>query len=137
MYVLILVLLAFSASLQELSLVFTNIEEPAGSLYIAVFDNAGDYLNPEKARFQQIVPVGRNGSVEVRLPEVPPGTYALSCFHDVNNNGVLDKNFMGIPREPYCFSNNVRPRFRAPSWEEAKFTFKPGQKQRTLRLETW
>ena len=116
-------------------MVFTNIEVPAGKLYIAVFDSQDAFLHPEKARFQGIFPVDRLGSQKVVIKDVPAGTYALSCFHDVNNNGILDKNWMGIPKEPYCFSNNARPRFRAPTWEEAKFAFR--SQSLSLHLEKW
>jgi uncharacterized protein (DUF2141 family) len=30
---------------------------------------------------------------------VPQGTYAVMVFHDENNNGKLDKNMIGIPKE--------------------------------------
>jgi uncharacterized protein (DUF2141 family) len=31
---------------------------------------------------------------------------------------VCDKNFLGIPTEAYAFSNNIRPRFSVPTFEE-------------------
>lgn len=31
---------------------------------------------------------------------VPPGTYAISAYQDLNNNGELDTNFVGYPKEP-------------------------------------
>ena len=39
--------------------------------------------------------------------DVPIGTYAIAIIHDTNSNGKLDKNFLGIPKEGYAFSNNV------------------------------
>ncbi len=52
--------------------------------------------------------------------EVPPGVYAVAVHHDANSNGKLDANFLGIPREGYGVSNDVRPRFRAPRFSEAR-----------------
>lgn len=49
------------------------------------------------------------------------GTYAVSASQDLNNNSELDNNFLGIPKEPWGTSNNIRPSFRAPTFTEAKF----------------
>jgi len=53
---------------------------------------------------------------------LPSGTYAIKVFHDVNSNGKLDTNFMGIPNEPYGFGNDARGKFGPPSFEEAAVT---------------
>lgn len=117
--------------------VITNLQEPTGNLYVAVFDREENFLKPDKARYQKIVPVHKTGSVELVFPDIPDGYYAISCFHDENGNGTLDKNWLGIPTEPYCFSNNARPRFRAPRWDEAKFSFAAGKPVPRLYLKKW
>ena len=53
--------------------------------------------------------------------KIPPGIYALSIFHDENSNSKLDKNFLGIPKEGYGFSNNAKAMLSTPSFDEAKF----------------
>jgi uncharacterized protein (DUF2141 family) len=58
--------------------------------------------------------------------DIPPGVYAVAVFHDENANGKLDKNFLGIPREGYGASNNVRPKMSAPAFKDAAFTVKAG-----------
>jgi hypothetical protein len=50
-----------------------------------------------------------------------PGTYAVIVFHDENQDGKLDKNFLGVPQEGYGASNNVRHLMSAPEFEEASF----------------
>ena len=42
-------------------------------------------------------------------------------FIDANENKKLDKNFIGIPKEQYGFSNNAMGAFSAPTFEQAKF----------------
>lgn len=56
-----------------------------------------------------------------------PGVYALSAFIDTNENGKLDKNFIGIPKEPYCFSNNFTPLFTAPEFADCSFNFQKNE----------
>lgn len=51
---------------------------------------------------------------------LPPGTYAVALFHDVNSDGVCNLSRLGIPLEPYGFANNVRPVFSAPGFADAQ-----------------
>lgn len=103
-----------------LNLEIKNIKNKKGKIRITVFDNQKDFL---KKGEEIPVKVNQTGSIKVNLDDLPFGTYAISIFHDLNNNGKLDVNFFGIPEEPYGFSNNIRPRFRAPKYNESEFTF--------------
>ena len=55
---------------------------------------------------------------QISLPE---GVYAAQVMHDLNGNGELDANFLGMPREPWAFSNNAVGRRGPAKWEDAKF----------------
>jgi len=55
--------------------------------------------------------------------KVRPGTFGISAFHDANNNGKIDLNFLGMPVEDYCASRNARGVFGPPSFEDAKFKY--------------
>lgn len=62
------------------------------------------------------------GKREFSLPvDLPKGEWAVAITQDMNNNDKIDKNFLGIPTEPYAFSNNVRPTVAAPNFDECKF----------------
>ncbi len=56
---------------------------------------------------------------------IPKGTYGLSAFHDENENGTLDTNFVGMPIEDYCASRTLaagrsgRRASRTPSFATA------------------
>lgn len=121
----------------EISVEFSNILEAKGSLYVAVYDQSDAFMKIDKARFKKVMPVSQTGTVKVVLSALPPGQYALSCFHDLNGNGKLDTNLMGIPTEPYGFSNNARPKFRAPKWNEAVVQLTEATRTIRVRLEKW
>lgn len=132
-------LLLFSLVTTEftgLKIEFTNLQSARGRLYVAVYDRADAFMQPEKAAAQYVLPVEKAGALDLVAAGLKPGVYAVSCFHDVNGNGKLDKNLLGIPTEPYGFSNNARPTFRAPTWEEARFDF-DGARTQSIRLEKW
>jgi len=76
------------------------------------------------------------GKKEVTVPvELAPGEWAVALTQDLNNNDKLDKNFLGIPTEPFAFSNNIKPRLAAPSFQECKFMVAgPGQ---VVTISSW
>ena len=92
------------------------------------FYNAPDkFLKDGQMAIRMVVrPDGKSTlSIPVALA---PGKWAVALSQDLNNNDKLDKNFLGIPTEPFAFSNNVKPRLAAPRFEECKFTVAgPGQ----------
>lgn len=120
-----------------LGIQFTNIGAAKGQLYLAVYNSPDGFMKEDKALLKKIIPVNQSGAVQLDLPAMAPGVYAFSAFHDVNGNGKLDKNLVGIPTEPYGFSNGARPKFRPPNWEETKITLGAGAQFVGIRLETW
>jgi len=71
--------------------------------------------------------------MQLRLTDVPAGTYGVAILQDVDKNKALTTNFIGIPKEPIGFSNNPRIRFGPPSFEDAKFNVEK-DKQTTLTI---
>lgn len=70
--------------------------------------------------FMRVVKPG--GQNRIALPvDLPNGEWAVAITQDTNNNDKLDKNFVGIPTEPFAFSNNVRPKLAPPDFNECKF----------------
>lgn len=65
----------------------------------------------------------QKGTMNCVFSDLSEGTYAVAVSHDVNENGLADTNFLGIPKEGWGVSNNVRPTMRAPTFDEAKFAF--------------
>jgi uncharacterized protein (DUF2141 family) len=62
------------------------------------------------------------GQRQIELPvDLLHGEWAVVITQDLNDNDKLDKNLMGIPVEPYGFSNNVRPKFAPPAFDGCKF----------------
>ncbi len=60
------------------------------------------------------------GFATVVFTDVPPGTYAISLFHDKNGNKTMDFEANGMPKESYGVSNNNMS-MGPPQWSDAKF----------------
>ncbi len=50
---------------------------------------------------------GRAGAMAFTFRDVPAGALAVAVYQDLNGNGQLDRNALGVPTEPYGFSNDV------------------------------
>jgi uncharacterized protein (DUF2141 family) len=53
------------------------------------------------------------------VPDVPKGTWAVLVYQDANENGELDRNLLGIPKENYGFSRDAASRFGPPGFDDA------------------
>ena len=115
-------LLAQAGEQATLILNVTGLRSEKGQVKLAVFDSPEKWLG-EQPTYSSTIDVDGQ-SVTWRIDNVPYGDYGVAVFHDENSNGKMDKNFLGIPREPYGFSKNVRATFGPPKWGEAKFTVK-------------
>ena len=61
------------------------------------------------------------GKSTIVLKDVSDGEYALGVIHDENDNGKMDTNFLGMPKEGVGVSNNAKGHFGSPSYEDSKF----------------
>ena len=57
----------------------------------------------------------------ITIEKLKSGKYAFKYFHDENSNSKLDKNWIGIPKEGFGFSNNAAGAFGPPSFEKTIF----------------
>ena len=112
-----------------------NIRSDHGSLWVGVYTSEEDFLDRERARLLR-VPVTATGSTRVAVDDLTPGArYAIAVFHDENDNGELDTNFLGLPAEPYALSRPLRSWFRRPRFDEMSFVFRPREGLSPLRLQ--
>lgn len=118
---------ALAADDANLRVVATNVKSDQGKLYVWVYDKKDDWLS-DRYRTQKSVTVAGNRQGDRVTLELllPAGEYALSIFQDVNDDGKLERNFIGIPKEPAGLSNNLRPKFGPPKYKDAKFTLTVG-----------
>ncbi len=121
--------LASCASAADLIVTVSGIPDTRGDVRCAVFRSA-DGFPMQAARATLLRQPAQTANLEFRFEGLAPGRYAVAVAHDRNVNGKTDTNFVGIPTEPWGVSNNVRPRMRAPKFEEAIFEVKDGQPNR-------
>ena len=111
-------------SQNTIELTIAGFDSSDGDVKIALFNDEGSFLKkPERTIASEI----NDEKVSISLNDIPDGVYAISCYHDEDNNGKLDF-FMGMyPTEATEFSNNAPARFGPPKWQDAKFEVKNGE----------
>ena len=73
-----------------------------------------------------------NSPIELRVYRGANGAYTL--YQDENDNHSVDRNILGLPREPIGFSNNAPIRFAPPAFRDAALAFSGGEESISLRL---
>jgi uncharacterized protein (DUF2141 family) len=89
-----------------------------GAIYGRIFPDASSFDKRENSVAAFVVPP-RGGSAAIALSSLPPGKYAIAVFQDVNGNQKLDTNLLGIPTEPYGFSNDAAGTMGPPGFSQA------------------
>ncbi|WP_350117658.1 DUF2141 domain-containing protein [Imperialibacter sp.] len=110
-----------SDSSGTLTVEIKGIKNVKGDIRVALYDLKENFLTDRlyKGRVEKV-----NGeSVRVQFTNLPFGSYAVSVFHDENENGKLDTGLFGIPKEPYGFGNDSMGLLGPPDFEEASVTF--------------
>ena len=121
----------------NLILNISNIKNDSGIIWIGIYDSAENFLVKEKALIERFDISSFNYRQKITIESLKYGEYAIALFHDINGNGELDQNFIGIPSEPYAFSKKPKSKWRMPKFDEIKFEFINDQQILSTRLEKW
>ncbi|HPR31083.1 MAG TPA: DUF2141 domain-containing protein [Prolixibacteraceae bacterium] len=105
----------------SLVLNFSGLKSDQGFVVVKLYDqNSPKFPDTKSAISIMKAPVSE-GKTSILFPDLPYGTYAFTTFHDENNNGVMDTNFLHFPIEGYAFSNKRKVVFGPPSFARASF----------------
>ena len=102
-----------------------NIEAAKGCVRVAVFTSEADFKAEQNSIFSRTIPLSEQSDIYLNIPLPASQPCAIAVFHDVNDNGELDRNLLGIPKEPYAFSNNPTSKWEAPRFGDISFI--PGE----------
>jgi uncharacterized protein (DUF2141 family) len=106
----------------ELTVVVVGLASDAGVIRMALFasEHAYDAGEAEDSIRKKKLTI-ENKTAQHSWSGLGPGHYALRVFHDRDEDGELDSDWMGRPKEPFGFSNDPKLRFGPPSFEETRF----------------
>ena len=119
----------------EILTVEVTSEYKDGPVLLAVYDKE-EYFGKTKAN-QKTNPkhilLGAKGLISNYKGKVtfdlPYGKYVVAGIHD------LDNNFLGMPKEPFGFSNNKRGNLGPPKWKDVLIEFNEDNQKILINLK--
>ena len=105
----------------EAEILIRNIKSPKGVFVISLYDDAKAFPKVGKELLTEKIPVNDTLPHTVRIKVPKEGWYAIALFQDEDQSGKIKQDKVGIPHEPYAFSNNIHPRVEAPTFSACRF----------------
>ena len=102
----------------SLTVRIVNAVPDMGSIEVSLFDSNDTFLM--KTAGQQSGKSNEAGEFTTTFNRLAAGEYAVVVVHDENDNQLYDSGFLGFGAEGLGYSNNVRPWFGRPDFEDAK-----------------
>jgi uncharacterized protein (DUF2141 family) len=106
------------SQINTLTVTITNFKNNQGKVMVAIYTGKDNFM--KKAIFRKSTTINTNAT-KVVFENIPDGEYAISLFHDENDNNTLDTGWFGIPKEGYGCSNDAKGMMGPPKYEDAKF----------------
>lgn len=119
----------------QLKVTISNIQNPKGHIRVAIYNGENNFLEAKSYYSTQSIAANMGESVTLEFV-LPYGDYAVTTYHDLNDNRLLDRNTLGIPDEPYAISR-TSVKWRKPRFGEAKMTFNQPNSSVSLMLKRW
>ena len=116
------------APMHTLEVSISGIDSDKAKIFIALFSEAEGFPEDSRKAFRTAKTQALKGKTKVIFNDLPSGNYAIAVFHDENGDGKMNKNILGVPKEAYGFSNNVKNLLRAPYFKECAFAVPNAQK---------
>ena len=99
-----------------------GIDKHEGSIVVRLYDSKKSWLKDAAHETSMELDAAAAGDV-VEIPmSVPAGEYAVHVYHDLDANGKMKTNFIGIPKEPTGVSRDAKGKMGPPKFKDAVLT---------------
>ncbi len=113
-------LLLTAASAADLTVTINGTRNADGSIAAAIFNKESSF--PKAGMVLAAFRIKATpGPVSFTVHGLPSGRYAVTAYHDENDDGKLDADGTGLPTEGYGVTNNAREVLSPPHWDKASF----------------
>ena len=122
-----------SAPHGSLRVIVKNFKSDKGRTNIVLYNDPKTFPDKPGQSLHNIWTKITNGVADVTFENIPYGEYALTAYHDANDNGKLDLSFIGIPIEGIAISNDAKG-FIMPHFKDAKILLDAPAKTTTMSV---
>ena len=107
---------------QTLTVVTTGLKNDNGEVQFSLYNKEGTIPDKTLSKYYKMKRVTITGTTaKAVFKDLPSGRYAVSVFHDENNNGKIDKGLF-LPEEGVGLSRYKKFNlFNLPSFKNASF----------------
>ncbi|HYE51518.1 MAG TPA: DUF2141 domain-containing protein [Azospirillaceae bacterium] len=106
-----------SAQAAQVTVTVSNAVAGRGEIRASIFDGAAAFdKGDDPVAAVRLRVHGEGGTFAFDLPE---GRYVVRVFQDIDRDGKLGTNMLGIPSEPFGFSNDAMGTMGPPSFDQA------------------
>ncbi|MBD3882226.1 DUF2141 domain-containing protein [Phormidium tenue FACHB-886] len=116
---------ADSVATATLTLQLTDLRNQLGVINVVLFASADGFPSDVTQAFRVGSFPVTDLSLLISFTDMPFGSYAAAIHHDENQDGKVNVNTLGIPKEGIGFSNNPKILMGVPSFKKAAFAFTP------------
>lgn len=119
---------SYAPAQHRTELTITGIRSAKGNIIVQLFKDNQSYEDQEP--YKKIMVDKKEmakGSLNVQL-SLEPGIYGFTLVDDENNNGKIDKNMIGIPKEGFGFSNFFMEKMKKPTFDDFKIDLRTQSK---------
>ena len=93
-----------------------------GRINLGLYNDSSNWLTADDIPFVRVIPtLGHVDTMVITIDDVPVGVWAISLYHDLNQNNQLERGTLGLPSEPWGMSNNAIGTMSPASFEQASF----------------
>jgi uncharacterized protein (DUF2141 family) len=110
--------LVSQAQTVDLTVAISGFKDNTGKVMVGLYNSEGSFLESE---IMGVTSKIKSKEATVSFKGLKKGEYAVSLYHDKNNNKKLDTNLFGIPKEDYACSNGAKGFMGPPKYVDAKF----------------
>jgi len=117
---------------QTIELQILNVKSEEGQICVGIFESE-EAFKKEKPSYEKFYPKSQFCSLPYTIKiNVKPGTYGVSVLDDINNDGRVNYNLIGIPTEGFGFGGYYHKGLKKPNFNA--FAFEIG-KDEHIKLE--
>lgn len=130
----ITVLSSFAQEKKSLKITIGGLKDAKSTILIGVYRKQDGFPDSDKKPFKGYNIKPENKSAVATITDLEYGEYAIAIYQDKNSDSKLNTGMFGIPKEPYAFSNNFKPKFSGPKYDDCKFVYSSEKNELTITL---
>lgn len=123
------------SSAGDLKISFGDVAPRDGKLLYNVFKSEEGFPEDITKAIRSAEIDLKSHTPEAIINELPVGDYAVAVIHDLDGDGKLKTNWLGIPKEGFGFSNDVMGFLGPPSFKSSSFKVQKGEQLIKLKLK--